>query len=38
MIIRAYDNTDIGLLVMGIMGLEPRVHYASDAQKVLAVN
>ena len=34
----AYDNTDIGLRIMDIMGLEPRVHYASDAQQVLAVN
>ncbi len=34
----AYDNTDLGLRVMEIMGFEPRVHYASDAQKVLAGN
>jgi alkaline phosphatase len=34
----AYDNTDIGLWVMQIMGFEPRVHHASDAQQVLAVN
>ncbi|MBS3779121.1 MAG: alkaline phosphatase [Desulfovermiculus sp.] len=34
----AYDNTDLGLKVMEIMGFEPRVHYASDAQKILAGN
>lgn len=34
----AYDNTDLGLRVMEIMGFEPKVHYASDAQMVFAVN
>ncbi len=31
----ASDNTDLGLRIMDIMDLEPRVYYASDAQKVL---
>jgi alkaline phosphatase len=34
----AYDNTDIGLRVMQIMGFEPRVHYAPKGEKVIAAN
>ncbi len=32
----AYDNTDIGLRVMQIMGFKPKVHYAPKAEKVIA--
>jgi alkaline phosphatase len=34
----AYDNTDIGLRVMQIMGFEPRVHYVPEAEQVIAAH